>query len=238
MSITFGYWGVKGRAEYIRWMMKHMNIQYNEVNPTSMQDWAQTRSTMSTTNPLVNLPFIKDESDGRVVSECPAIIMDLCIRTGRKEMLGQGGADILFHRNLQEMLSPIKEFALSLLNGKTKADLDLIWKDELKQKVTLKLYAIDKFTQPRSDFLLDYLTAVDFELAYIAEIFDFITAQTGLESPFENFKNLHDIKEKVMILPGVRSYVDGSEYENRPFAPPGACKFTGHQHSQGQTRTR
>jgi len=224
-SLTFGYWGVKGRAEYIRWMMKHMQIYYTEQNPRSMQEWAQTRSSMSTTNPLVNLPYISDSSDGRVVSECPAIIMDLCLRTGRKEMLGQGGADILFHRNLQEMMAPVKEWTLSLLNGKTKKDLETLWEDELQQKVVLKLYAMDKFTQPRSDYMLDYLTAIDFEIAYIAEIFDFISAETGLESPFINYKNLYDIKEKVMSLPGVSDYVQSQEYQEKPFAPPGATLF-------------
>jgi hypothetical protein len=159
--------------------------------------------------------------------------MDLCLRNGRKDLLGQGGADILFHRNLQELMAPLREWTLSLLAGKTKQDLQRLWKTELQQKVLIKLNALNNFSQPRSKFLLDYLTVADFELAYLIEIYDFISAETGLENPFASYGNIYQIRENVMSLEGVSAHVQSQEYKEMLFAPPGATKFMRQENEQG-----
>ncbi len=76
-NITLGYWGIRGLAQPIRFLLICAKVPFSEIrlgvhqNGTLMnkeeedEDWQQLRSTL--TMPFPNLPYLIDKSDGESV---------------------------------------------------------------------------------------------------------------------------------------------------------------------------
>lgn len=68
----------------------------------------------------------------------------------------------------------------------------------------------------KSMFLTGLLpTVADFELAYLVDHFKWICEKNQVVNPFNNFKNLRSIYDKVRGLDGVREYIEQEEVEGK-----------------------
>lgn len=99
-QLEFCYWPVKYRAEYLRWMLAYLKLDFKDSSPKDHDDWGNMSSKLCSKNPLINLPFLYDPLADKSVSECVAISFTLAVRYGGKALLGRDGAEIVLQRSL------------------------------------------------------------------------------------------------------------------------------------------
>ena len=222
------YWPIRGRAEYVRWIMKYLGVNYKERNPTSLQQWAQWKSRNSPSNPMINLPFLKDGDT--IVSETVAIVEHICLSAnGGRDLLGKGpgATDKLLIRSIDDSMMGVREFCLTLVGFEEK-EMKRAYKKEglLFQKVIIKVLPLMSFMNPKQTWIFDYLTVVDFQLAFVVEILDFIERYTGLENPLKAYPILYQVRDSIFALSGVRNYIESQDFTELSWAPIGSIKFT------------
>ena len=221
-QLEFCYWPVKFRAEYLRWMLAYLKQDFNDIHPVSHDEWGAMKSKFSSKNPLINLPYLYDPSTDKLVSESVAISFALALKYGGKQMLGNDGAEIIMHRSLQESVKVIREFAIKCFDH-TLPELKDAYEKTLRQRVIPKLKYMDHCKRNDYKFMLGYPTIVDFELAHVIQLLDFIALKTGMINPFTYSENLYQIAQNVLELDGVKQYVQRTE--DRIWMPDERCKF-------------
>ena len=65
--MEFGYWAMKGRCHYIRWLVAYLAEDWLEYNPASFEEWEKVKDRLISLSPLVTLPYCLE--DGVLVSE-------------------------------------------------------------------------------------------------------------------------------------------------------------------------
>jgi len=192
MVVKFCYWPVKFRAEYLRWIMAYLNLDYEEVYPESFNEWGIMKSKFSSKNPLINLPYFYDPTSKVVVSECVAISYALALKYGGLHLLGNDNAQILMQRSLQESVKTIREVAFKCFNH-TMAELKELYEGVVKSRVLPKIHYMDHCKDPSHKFMLgpEDVTLVDFEIAHVIMLFDYVAQETGLKNPFSDCENLY-----------------------------------------------
>lgn len=157
------------------------------------------------------------------ISESVAISFAICLKFGGKALLGRDGAEIIMHRSIQESIKVIREqFAFKIFDH-TKKELNALYEQTLKSRVIPKLKYLDHLKRKDFKFMLGDVTAVDFEIAHLILLLDFVSEKTGLPNPFKYSDNLYQIAENVLNLKGVREYYD--QFSGREWAPDYKMKF-------------
>jgi len=98
-QITIGYWAIRGLAAPLRMMCMYNNVPFKaelyECTPTADGGWNRevwteaAKPALKAKNPLINLPYLIDSSDGTIVAQSNACFLYL----GRKlNMLGDGSS--------------------------------------------------------------------------------------------------------------------------------------------------
>lgn len=146
----------------------------------------------------------------------------MVMRSGRRDLLGKNGHDVIHHRTLQEIIDEIREYTLSMLKH-SKDELKKDFQNRTKAKIGYKLQALKKFLGPR-DWLMGYLTLADFELAYLVDLCEWIAYTAEIEDPFIHFPKLVEVRNRVKVLDGVKEFCK-SPKENLPFFFKGMVKF-------------
>ena len=85
IKIKIGYWNILGRAEPIKLLASYLNLQYEEKNYESFVEWFADDKPQFGAN-FANLPYLED-GDFKL-TETKAILRYLCLREGKKELLG------------------------------------------------------------------------------------------------------------------------------------------------------
>ena len=86
--MEFGYWGCKGRAESIRWLIAYIGLEVKEWNPIDYASWIDRKPEIK---PFPNLPFL---IDGNVtITESRAIPHYIINKSGKNELLGKNSQD-------------------------------------------------------------------------------------------------------------------------------------------------
>jgi glutathione S-transferase len=201
-QLEFCYWPVKFRAEYLRWIIAYLKIDIKETSPRDFDDWGAMKAKFSSKNPLINLPYLYDPLTDKVTSECPAIGFALALKYGGKSLLGTDGQQIAMHRSLQEGVKVIREFAFKCFNH-DQDDLKSQFDKIVKSRVLPKLRYFDQYKRMDYKFMMGEVTLVDFEIAHVIQILDFIESQTGLKNPIADCQNIYQIARNVRELPGV-----------------------------------
>lgn len=88
-QIELGYWQIKLKGHHIRWLLHYLKKEvgdYVEWMPRTEDDWLNKKAQLSRLNPLVTLPYIK--SGETVVARPQAIMMAICMKANRNDLLG------------------------------------------------------------------------------------------------------------------------------------------------------
>ena len=205
--MEFGYWGIQGRGEVIRWLIAYLALDVTEVNPPSGEAWAELKAELKTKNPFANLPYLKIGS--QVYSETIAVVDALVTRAGRIEMLGKGDQDRISVSMLRSVNRDILDFLNKLWFRKLE-DLQENLAGEYEAKIVPKLEGLVTQLGNRP-FLMYYVTVADFELAVLASGFDYIEQNTGVKSPFNAFPSLVKMINHLRSLPGLGQYLNSSK---------------------------
>lgn len=166
VDIEFCYWPIKFRCEYIRWMLAYLGQDFRETSPKDANDWGIMKTKLTPSNPLINLPFLRDNNSQKVISESEAISFAVALRFGGKDLLGRDGAEAIMIRGMQEQLRTIRRVALNFF-GYTKTELAMEFYSQCEKFVVPKLVYLDNQKKREYNFLMGALSIADFELAHL-----------------------------------------------------------------------
>ena len=113
-TIELGYWQIKLKAQQIRWLLAYLTKEletYTEWNPSSKEEWATQKESLSHLNPLVTLPYIK--SGETVVSRPQAIMAAIAMKADRLDLLGKNVEQAIEIRALQDVVDDLRNFVWS-----------------------------------------------------------------------------------------------------------------------------
>ena len=196
--MEFGYWGVKGAVEWIRWLAAYLGQPLNEWNPATPADWTARKATI---NPFPNLPFLIDGDF--VLTESNAICQYLIQKSGKTDLLGKTFADQARLRQIDGVLMDIR---ISLYVNTFFISDD--YKGNYGKAVEVGGVLADKMQQIANflgdkEYFLGYLTWMDFLVAYFAQTSTALLYSLGVRSLVDPHKNIHALVKRITSLEGV-----------------------------------
>lgn len=207
--MEFGYWKVKSRGHLSRMVIHYTGLKVKEYYPESFPAWLEKKNLLAKDPncPFPNLPYFNDgEICTTESSACPVAI---CIKADRRELLGSLASDKVEVANLMGVCQDLFEFAMKLIKMPSQDALA-----ELDSKVPSFLEPkLAGFTKALSDraFFLHYVTLPDLYLAYLYDIFQFISEALEIDSLFEPFPALKSLHSRVWSLAGLEEFCHHSE---------------------------
>lgn len=214
-KITIGYWGIKGRAETIRWLLHYLGKEYNEENP-DMAGWKDKAATLKADGlHFPNLPYLID-GDWKM-SETRAIKYYIANKYGRPELFGKDWKETARLGELEGVYKDVREAiskAFMTPEYKTKVQEAVKEGSKVHNKLTLLSKALgDK------DWFVGHVTYFEIGFAYFLTMSDEFFAGAGVENVFHQFENFTALKERVINLPGIKEHL-ASDKGKLPFLPP------------------
>jgi hypothetical protein len=170
---------------------------------------------------MITLPYIK--SGGTVVTRPQSIMMALCMKANRLDLLGKTMEDAIEIRALESNIEELKTFAISC-TLMSKDELKKAYADAFSSKLTNIVSILSIYLSNKS-FLVGDLSIVDFELAHVIEMYGWLSNTTGVPNPFLTHSNLMTLVKSIKNLPGISEYVTSPEERSMKWVQPGYCKF-------------
>lgn len=217
MALELGYWGIKGRAEPVRWAYLALGLQVKEVQVGSGEEWGAIRSTLPTAFP--NLPYIRDGDFA--ITETNALPIYLASKAGKPEFIGKDHKDQAILRQIEGVLGDIFSTLFKTVGAENP-------EEALKSAVTgdgtviTKLRYLSKFLGDKH-FFLGYLTWADLLFTYIGDFLDALAASLGHKSVIAHFANLQGLSNRVHDHDALKARVQASQ--EIPYLPPQGRKF-------------
>ncbi|KAL4432936.1 hypothetical protein ABPG74_014450 [Tetrahymena malaccensis] len=217
---TLGYWGIRGLAQPIRFLLAYLGVQYTNKAYTNPEEWfGKDKNELGLDFP--NIPYLLD---GDVkVTESSAIPIYLIRKHKKNELLGSSADGSYSEKEVRvaQVIGYIRDLFKELtglcFNPDFKNLKDKLYTDKVELFVKrLVAYLGDK------EYLIGTLTYADFifyeALSYIRHIYpQAITATlTAYINRFEN-------------LPGIKEYIAQHVQELKVFLPPGKATWFGPQ---------
>jgi glutathione S-transferase len=88
-KVQLGYWKIRGLGEKVRMILEYVGIPYEEIKYGNDQEdkwFNEDKPKLLNQNPAINLPYLIDGN--QVISESDAIIVYLCYKGNRVDLLG------------------------------------------------------------------------------------------------------------------------------------------------------
>ena len=224
MSLELGYWGIKGRAEPVRWAILALGLQVKEVNPASGEEWGALKSTLPTAFP--NLPYLKDGDFA--ITETAALPIYLAWKAGKPDFLGKDHKDQAIVRQIEGVIADIFSGLFKAIGAENPGEA-------VKTAVTgdgaviTKLRYLSKFLGEKH-FFLGYLTWVDLLFTYIGDFLDALAASHGHKSIIAHFANLQGLTNRIHNHDALKARIQASQ--EVPYYPPYLAKFKFFNHKE------
>jgi len=196
--LTLGYWGeVQGLVQPIRYLLEYTETPYVEKLYGDREEWNKDKPNLGID--FANLPYIID--GGRKVAESLALLNYVPIRAKRNDLLGKTNDDRVatmqfygvirdlwqdFGRSFYQQYANEEEF-----HAKQKANFE-----KNHQRLTDLEDQIG-----HQDYLLSYLTWVDFLFFYVIDILSRLDSQT-----MSNYPGLRDYFLRIANIPQIKKY--------------------------------
>ena len=198
--MELGYWGIKGIAEPLRYLLSYLKLSYKEVNPSDASDWEIMKNEYQFDFP--NLPFFVD---GDIkITESDSIAMYISYKADRMELFGKPGIDSVKHRMLLDVLKELRKSLFQVAMSESNKDVFDKFNKSIYEK---KLGCISNFLSDKQ-FLLGYITYSDFYLHYDSYIMEAICKALERENPINKYQNLIDHAQNMKQLEGLKDYFD------------------------------
>jgi len=220
--MEFGYWGIKGLAEPIRWLIAYLHLDVKQENFTSMEEWFGNKKA-AIGGDFPNLPYLVD-GDYKL-SESSAIPGYLINKAGKTELLGKDFKDQAIVRQIEGVLADIRNNTGKVVYGAAseeaaKAEIIKVF-DQAGATIT-KINQLSKFLGTK-EYLLGYLTYADFLMAYTMEGLVSICKSLDVDCPVCKQENLCAHLKRITQLDGVKATYDSRKAI--PFTAPNMIKF-------------
>ncbi len=218
--MEFGYWGIKGISEPIRWLIGYLGLDVKEYNPPSFEEWFSTKKPSLKQLDFPNLPYLID-GDFSLTESC-AIPIYLINKAGKTELLGKDAKDQAIVCEIEGVLTDIRQAIWKPMMATSDQAGALTKTLESSGNISAKIEQVAKFLGEK-DYLLGYLTYADFHLAYLIEFTTALTKSLGIECPWCKYKNLGEFIKRIRGLHGIKERFDSAKQV--PFMPPSMLQF-------------
>lgn len=214
-KVTFGYWGVKGAGEPIRWLLHHLGKEFNEVNPTK-ESWPEQKAQLVSEGlEFPNLPYLVD-GDWKM-TESRAIPYYIANKYERSDLFGNDWKELTRLKELEGVYDDIRqELFKAAFNPEYKTKLTEGTQEG--SKILTKLTQLSKALGDK-EYFLGHITYFDIGFAYFIQMAEFLFTGAGVDSPTTQFENFAALNDRITNLPGIKEHI-ASEKGQRPFIPP------------------
>lgn len=214
-KITLGYWGMKGAAEPIRWLLNYLGKEYNETNPTK-DTWPEQKAKLVSEGlEFPNLPYLVD-GDWKM-TESRAIPYYIANKYERPDLFGNDWKELAKLKQFEGVYDDIRqELFKAAFNPEYKTKMVEATKEG--SKVLTKLTQLSKVLGDQ-DYFLGHVTYFDIGFAYFLEMVEFFFSGAGVDNPTAQFENFGALKERVINLPGIKEFL-ASPKGQAPYMPP------------------
>jgi len=208
-TLTLGYWDIRGLAEPVRTLLAYLELPYESKKVTSFDQWKSEKEAAQYAFP--NLPYLVDGE--KTITETEAIQAHLCLKANRPELLGKDSDRVEFI----QLRGVIGDFNSGITSqcyaNKTHEDLKKAVEGAMV-RIAPKLKDLNKILEKR-DWLLGYITYLDFNLAELVERFAQMDTEIGTSITTGHSALLAHSK-RVLELPGVKEYRASDKFQARP----------------------
>ena len=214
MSLKLYYWNVRGAAQHIRTLLKYLDVEFEEINPTK-EDWpALKQSFIDGGFNFPNLPMIEDRDFK--LSESKAILTYLAQTKGDGTLIGKTPQD-------QAIIRQIDGVVEDVFNILKKSAFVPDFKEKLQEaagneKLTRVVDRLEKHFADGREFVVGYFTIADLIIAGAYSIVNDIFKSAEVDNPMEK-KVLYDHSVRVANLSRIKEYYASDEYKNKGLAP-------------------
>ena len=190
-KLTVAYWGTQGLAHPIRWLLAYHKIDFEDKHYTDRDVWAKDKAALPTDFP--NLPYIKDGDT--VITESVAVLQYAAYKTGNKDILGKNPVDAIKIAQLNSFIGDLRGPIWEIVKN---AEYEKVKDEVLNTKVAPFMEKISK-NLGEKEFLLGYLTWVDFQLFNVLDVYhrmsaEFVAKYPNLKKYWERFNNAEGIQ--------------------------------------------
>jgi glutathione S-transferase len=210
-KVTLAYWEIRGLVEPIRTLLEHLEVPYEMENYTTDGQWLAKKTDKSMTFP--NLPYLADGE--KYVTESDAIIAHVCIKGNNRELLGKPEDTVeytLLRGVIRDILSGIVD---SFYTTNTKEELKSTVDTFMSQSGSYKFSGLNQILENR-EWVLGYLTTLDFILAELVEKFGDLDKDVGTKI-LADYPNLQAHLKRFLELPRIKAYRSSERFRARPY---------------------
>lgn len=216
---VFGYWGIRGLASPIRYLLEYANVDYVDKQYTAgpaptfdRKQWLDEKFTLGLDFP--NLPYY---IDGDVKLSQSLVIMRHLAR--KHNLVGKNEADQL---RVELLEAQVRDYHMKMAMCCYNPNFEQMWPEHLKE-MPERLAALSAFLGERQFVAGDYVTYADFLLF---EYLEFNRECLHKEVDIGKYPNLEAFHKRVRQLPAIDKYFNSERFVKGPFNGPMA-KFGG-----------
>ena len=213
--MELGYWDIKGQAQPIRWLIKYIGLNIKEYNPKNREEWNKKKEEIRLEFPFPKLPYFYDSIKKEYVTEAKAVFAKIAYLANKPEMTGKCERDKIQVEMVYGIISEVKAFYLEKFN-QTSIQVSDMFEDDCNAFLMAKLHGLSRYLGDK-DYFMVYLTILDFEAAYLYDLFEILCEKCELNHPWSAFPNLMDHKDRVKNLVGVKQFIEDEKEENMDF---------------------
>jgi len=207
-TLTLGYWPFGGLAQPARYIFEYYKVPFTNKTYTDRETWFGTDKPALNT-PLANLPYIKDGDV--VITESVAVYQYAALKAN-PELRGKTDLDKIYVSQVYGVLCDLKEKVVPLAFN---PDFEKIKVEKLKETVDPLLAKLSSKLGDQ-EYLIGYITYVDFIAFYFCEMLQRMNAPT-----LEAYPNLVKLVERFNNNENIKAYKASDRY-NKGFLPPSA----------------
>eukprot|EP00668_Euglena_longa_P006107 GGOE01007233.1.p1 GENE.GGOE01007233.1~~GGOE01007233.1.p1 ORF type:complete len:324 (-),score=79.92 GGOE01007233.1:469-1317(-) len=215
-ALVLGYWPTRGLGGPLRMILAYGGVGYEERRHDVDSWFVQTKPELSKSNPLANLPYVK-EGDCCIV-QSNAILLFL----GAK--LGLDPANILDPRAITnvQVLNESTDLRLSLAFisyphrkvARTQEEFEASRTEQLTQKVPQVYTKLEAHLGQRNTafFSADTPLSADFHVWEALDLHEALARSAGAESPLAQYPRLQTFYSTFRELPRLEKYFASDAY--------------------------
>lgn len=208
-NLTLGYWNSRGMGEQIRTLMSYLELPFEVKKYYTYEEWLAFKSTAQF--PFANLPYLIDGD--KTITESEAIQAHLCIKANRPDLLGKNEDRVEFVQ-LRGVIADVNEAIVGPCYETPNLEDFKKSVEAAMESDGFKLKTLNKILEER-EWLLGYLTYLDFFLAEIVERFTLMDSEIGT-SVTRDYPALQAHAKRFVELPAIKAYRESDKYQARP----------------------
>ena len=205
--MIIGYIRFKGRIEPLRYLLSYLDVQYT-LRYHDHREWFRVKDLQNLDFP--DLPYLID-GDKRI-TDTQAIMTHIIFKYGKNELLGKPGKDEINFLTVYGVLKDVMDGFLRVVFSKEYAKT---YEKTYKVLFSSKMRYMDRYLAEK-EYLLGYMTAVDFILLALLDTFIVIETKLGRDLLINKHPKLKAFRERMLKLDFIRQVRENSDSKDFP----------------------